>query len=455
MSGLTIALETAKNALLNTQIQMGTASQNIANADNQAYAKQKVLLTTNPPYRTQSGFVGMGARVDQIIQQRDQFIERSLIGSISKESDYEARSARLATAGAQLLDNGDQGISSALGAFWDSWEALSQNPAGMVERSAVTQATKNLAATIRDAAGGLADTASNLETEAQSEVSTVNSLLSQIASYNKEIRMSEGGGQSANDLRDMRYQALTKLAESLPISYREETNGTLTITLTDDSTDITLVSADLSGSLTYDTTDHGVTYSDYQGITYDGFQLSAGRLNGVLTVYKAIGTSHDLSYVLANPNATDLTYVDRLNAFASTLITEVNSAYGSSVFSGTDASDIDLDSSFSIDTSLEASVALSISELQETKLDDLGNSQFSGYLSDIQQRVGLDEQNALALGSFQETLRQQLEGQQQSVSGVSIDEEMVDILKFQQVYQAAAKVIQYTADMLNTIMKMV
>ena len=76
-------------------------------------------------------------------------------------------------------------------------------------------------------------------------------------------------------------------------------------------------------------------------------------------------------------------------------------------------------------------------------------------MSDIQQRVGLDEQNALALGSFQETLRQQLEGQQQSVSGVSIDEEMVDILKFQQVYQAAAKVIQYTAEMMDTIMKMV
>ena len=83
----------------------------------------------------------------------------------------------------------------------------------------------------------------------------------------------------------------------------------------------------------------------------------------------AIGTSHDLSYVLANPDAADLTYVDRLNAFASTLITEVNAAYGSSVFSGTDASDIDLDSSFSIDADLDADVALSISALQETKLD--------------------------------------------------------------------------------------
>ena len=455
MSSLFIALDIAKNTLLNTQVQIGTASHNIANADNTAYAKQKVLLVTNPPIETAAGFLGMGARVDQIVQQRDQFIERSLIGCISKDSDYNARSASLKTAGAQLLDNGDQGISSALGTFWNSWEALSQNPAGLTEKTAVTQAITNLASAIRGAVGGLTDTANNLEAEAQSEVGTVNGLLSDIASYNKEISADEVGGQSANDLRDLRYQALTKLAESLPISYKEETNGSLTVTLKDDTTEITLVSGNQSGALTYDTTNHGVTYSDYQGTTYDGFQLSAGRLNGLLTVYNATGMSHDLDYVLANPGAADLTYVDRLNALASTLITEVNGAYGSNVFSGTDATDINIDPAFSIDANLDPNQALSVSQLQDTKLAALGNSQFSGYLSDIQQRLGLDQQNAVAQGSFQDTLRQQLESQQQSVSGVSIDEEMVDMLKFQQVYQAAAKVIQYTAAMLNTITQIV
>jgi flagellar hook-associated protein 1 len=464
MSGLTLALEIAKNTLLNTQVQMGTASHNIANADNKAYARQKALLVTNLPYETQAGFLGMGARVDQVVQQRDQFIERSLVGSISKESDYKARSSLLATAVAQLLDNGGQGISGALGAFWDSWEALSQNPSGASEKTLVSQATKNLALAIRDAVGSIADTADNVEAEAKSEVSTVNSLLSDIASYNKEIMGSELGGESANDLRDLRYQTLTKLAESLPISYKEETNGSLTITVKDYSGDITLVSASQPGKLTYDSTNHRVTYSDYQDTTYPTppdsdppaeNQLSAGRLNGVMTVYKAIGTSHDLADVLADPNAANLTYVDRLNALASTLITEVNAAYGSDVFSGTDASDINIDSSFSLGASLDPNVALSVSTLQETKLSPLGDSQFSGYLSDIQQRLGLDQQHALALGSFQEALRQQLEGQQQSASGVSIDEEMVDLLKFQQVYQAAAKVIQHTSEMLDVIMKMI
>jgi flagellar hook-associated protein 1 len=460
MSGLTIALEVAKSTLLNTQVQIGTASHNIANADNKAYARQKVLLTTNLPYGVQGGFLGMGARIEGIVQQRDQFIERSLMGSISKQSDYETRASRLATAGAKLLDDGDQGISSDLGAFWDSWEALSQNPSGLSEKTQVTQATKHLASAIREASANLADTAADLETEAKSEVSAINSLLSEIASYNEEILKSEIGGDAANDLRDSRYQALTKLAESLPISYQEETDGTLTITLEDYSSDITLVSSNQVGALTYDSTNHRVTYSDSQGTVHptppdpvppEENQLSSGRLNGILTVYKSIGTSHDLAYVLANPNASDLTYVDRLNAFASTLMTEVNSVHGSPVFSGTDASDIDIDSALSID----ADQALSISELQDTRFPALGDSQLSGYLSDIQQRFGMDQEDALSSGAFQETLRQQLEAQQQSVSGVSIDEEMVDLLKFQQVYQAAAKIIQHTSDMMDAIINMV
>ena len=455
MSSLTISLEVARSTLLNTQVQMGTVSQNIANADNPAYARQKALLATNPALKTAAGYLGTGARVDQIIQQRDQYVERSLMRSIASQSDYEARATALATVGAQLLDDGDEGISSALGTFWDAWEALSQNPSGLSERTAVTQATTNLASVIRDASSRLADTAADLELEVRSEVGTVNGLLERIASLNEAIRLSEGGGQSANDLRDLRYQALTNLAESLPISYQEETNGTLTITIEDASTEITLVSGHEYGELGYDTTEHQLTYTDYQSSTYGDFELSAGRLNGLMAEYRATGTANDLAYVLANPDAPDLTYADRLNAFASMLITEVNDAFGADVFIGTDATDIELDSGFALDPDLDADLALSVAALQENKFDELGSSTFSGYLSSIQQQLGLDEQNAAAQGSFYESLRLQLENQQQSVSGVSLDEELVDLLRLQQVYQAAAKIVQYTSSMMETIMEMV
>lgn len=470
MSSIQITLENAKNTLLNTQVLMGTASHNIANADNKAYARQKVLQVTNYPFEMYAGFMGMGARVDRIIQTRDQFVERSLIGAISKEADYNARADRLEMAGAYLLDNGEQGISKALGAFWDAWEALNTNPTGLSEKSLVEQSARNVVTTIQEAANGLSEVADNVEQASQNEVSVINTLLSDVAKYNEEIVKNEVGDVSANDLRDSRYQALTKLAESLPVTYREELDGSLTITVSDYSSDITLVSGIQAGTLTYDTTNHRVTYSDSASAPYptppepnppDPNSLSGGRLNGLLTTYRSIGTSHDLSYVLNTPNAADLTYVDRLNAFAATLITQVNTAHqvggGSEVFDGFvivdtfNAADIAIDTAFQVN----AGQALSIAELQDQRLGALADSQFSGYLSNIQQRIGVDQQSAASLGAFQGSLRTELESQQQSVSGVSIDEEMIELLKYQQIYQAAAKVIEHTAEMLATVINMV
>ncbi len=77
-----------------------------------------------PALKTAAGYLGMGARVDQIIQQRDQYLERSLMRSIASQSDMRRVLRDLAAVGAQLLDDGDEGISSALGTFGTPGSAL-------------------------------------------------------------------------------------------------------------------------------------------------------------------------------------------------------------------------------------------------------------------------------------------------------------------------------------------
>ena len=278
-TSLNLTLEISRNTLLNTQILMGTASHNIANADNTSYARQKAVQVTNPALEIRSGFLGMGANVDRIVQQRDEYVEKALIGATSKKADYETRLSLMETAGAYLLDTGEEGLSSVLGDFWDSWDALNNDPSSTQE-TLVTKATEDLVSTIQDAAGSLSGMAADVEDSARDEVDTVNSLLSRIADYNKEITKQEGGGASANDLRDLRYEALTQLAESLPISYTEEDNGALTITVEDYSTDITLVSGNQAGTLTYDTTNHRVTYADDQAATYPAAATDRNSLSG-------------------------------------------------------------------------------------------------------------------------------------------------------------------------------
>lgn len=461
MGGLSATLEISKNTLLNSQVQVQTASHNIANADNKSYARQKAVPVTNPPTQAAEGYLGMGARIDQIMQMRDKFVEKRLMDSTSQESQYTTESSALGNVEAIISDSGDYGISSALSSFWNAWEGLNQNPSGTAEISMVRETTQNLASTIRSTFNAMVEDAQTVEDELGQQVTKANSLISDIAGYNAEIAAAELGGQTANDLRDNRYKALTELAGLIPIKSAEDSTGAVTLTIEDNAGTVTLLSGSQTGSLQYDSTLHALSYTDYQGNTSAHTGLSGGSVQGLINVFTDVGTSHSLNFVLANPDDPSLTYQDRFNAFTATLITNVNTVnsqsggsdvYDAGVIGSTfKASDIQVDANFQPD----ASTALDMTDLQDQKLTNLGNTTLGSYLTDIQQRIGTDVQSATSKASFQSALKQQLETEQQAVSGVSIDEEMLNILQFQQVYQAAAKIISTTSQMLDAVIQMV
>lgn len=470
MPGLSYTLEIAKGTISNTQSQIQTISHNISNADSKTYARQKTVQVTSSPVFTRDGWFGTGATIDRVVQQRDQFVERRLMDSISKEADYKARYAQFGIASDYLADNGENGISKALGQFWDSWDTLSLNPTGSAEQMNVQQNAEQLASVVREAYNNLVNDASEIESQVQGDVTKVNTLLSQIAEYNGEIVKKQFGGQQMpNDLLDMRYKAVTELAELIPIRYTEQPDGSLTVELQDSSSTFTLVDGTQAGSLAYDQANHAVTYTDTSSST--GTYLAAGdaslssssgaEIQGLLAAYTAVGTEHGLAFALANPSDPSLTYLDRLNAFAATLVTSVNAANnqngGTDVFdasllgSGFNASNLQVVTGFQPNGAMAANIA----DLQHQAEANLGSVTLGQYVSGIQHRIGLDQQQATSQYEFQSTLRTQLEAEQQSASGVSIDEEMVDLLKQQQIYQAAAKIITHTAEMLNAVIEMV
>jgi flagellar hook-associated protein 1 len=444
MAGLSSTLEIARNILLSEQLLIQTASHNIANADNKAYARQTVNVVTNPAQRFHAGWIGTGARIDNITQARDQYVEQQLMASTARESDYRTRSSFLETIGTYLKDDGITGLSSDLGRFWDAWDALSQNPGGIVERQGVVSTAESLAGTLQSTNANLTALKEKIQSRTGDTVIKINNLLSEIADYNRNIKSLENGGNSANDLRDLRYQALSNLSQLVGISYTEEANGSFTITLKDGTTPITLVSDQNSGSLSFDLGTGLVSYTDADGnaIGPNPNSLSGGTLAGLLA---------------SSQKTTD--FSNRLNTLAGELIQQVNDKYDPAhvqkVFEGSSSADIAVNSTFANPTNVDASHALDIADLQNTKLTNLENSRFSDYIGAIQQQVGLDQQDASSRADFQQALVLQLQAQQQSVSGVSIDEETIELLKYQQIYQAAAKIVNITQTLLNAVIEMV
>jgi flagellar hook-associated protein FlgK len=132
---------------------------------------------------------------------------------------------------------------------------------------------------------------------------------------------------------------------------------------------------------------------------------------------------------------------------------------GSDVFSGTDASSITASTTFlnGLTSSQLSTLSQSMADLQDSQVTFSSGSQttLEEFLSNIQQTVGDDVQTANDNQKFYDSLKSELQTQQQSVSGVSVDEELVNIIKFQQIYEAAAKVVQTTATLMSTAINMV
>jgi flagellar hook-associated protein 1 FlgK len=435
MAGLTVTLYTALQTLENTQTELQTASNNISNAATTGYSEETAVQTSNPAVHTTSGWLGTGATVSQITSARNQFLEQRLMNSMTDNSQYTSLSTELTSIQSACSDSGSNGISQALGNFFDAWSTLTQNPTGLSEQTGVYSAAKDLASAVQSTYNQLNQIATQIPGQVQDTVNQANQLIDQIAQLNTAIAQSQTPTCQANQLSDERYQAMDSLAKLIPVSFSQDpATGMVTVNTTDASGSLTVVSG---GTGTHITTSSTIT---------------GGQLGGLLTAQ------------------TDLNgYISQLNTFTSTLMSKVNNISEGSeggnpvpalaVFTGADASSITASTTFLTGpTSSElSSSALAIANLQDNQVTftDGTIATPEQYLGNIQQTVGNDVQQANNNQSFYNALQTQLQTQQQSVSGVSTDQEMVNVIQDQQVYEEAAKIVQTVSNLMSAVISMV
>jgi flagellar hook-associated protein 1 FlgK len=430
VAGLSLALNTSAQTLQNTELEIATSSNNISNASSTGYSCQTAVQTSNPEIMTASGWVGAGASVTQITQARDSFLEQKLMNATTDDSQYTSLASELTSIQASCSDTGNTGISQALGNFFDSWSTLAQNTTSLSGQSNVYSAAQSLANTIQSTYNQLNQYAvTDIPGQLQNTVTQANSLIDQIAQLNVAIAQSETPDAQANTLRDERYQAMDSLAQLIPVSFSQDpTTGTFTVNTTDANGPLTIVSG---GTATHISTASTITGGQFGGLTAAGADL-----NG---------------------------YMSQLNGFASTLISQVNyiatTSGAADVFTGTDASSITASTTFlkGLTSSQLSALSQSMSDLQNTNVTfpDTSNATLQQYLSNFQETVGNDVQSANNNQTFCDSLKSELQKQQQSVSGVSVDEELVKIINYQQIYEAAAKVVQTANTLMDAIMNVI
>jgi flagellar hook-associated protein 1 FlgK len=452
--GLTQILGTALDGLQAASFGLTTTGQNITNVNTPGYARRDVELAT----RTQ----GLnGVTVTGLRRIADTVIERRQYQAIGLSSAASERDQQLAGLEAMFDDAGGSGLSDALSAFYGSFSALASNPSDPTARNNVLARADALAGRINDTADGIASQRSDLFTKAQQTASDVNQRAQQIAKLNQEIVSARAQGQDTANLEDQRAKVLLGLAPLVDLTVITQDSGAILVqasgaTLVDDVS-ARAISVDLSsgGDLRFMSQTVGGGGTDVTRY------LTGGKLAGIKeardTDLKEVANKLDeLAYSVASTvnaqhaSGFGLDGVGGRNLFSITP-TAAGAARALAVSAdvkGNANAIAASGSQFTLPGGSDNAVLLSRLAVEPT----VGTRTAAQAYGDLVGDVGSRKAAAADDVGLRQSVEQQMTAMRESASGVSLDEEMVALSKYQRAYEASTKVITTVDQLLEELM---
>lgn len=456
MSGLNAIMDNSLSALLAAQAGLATSGHNIANANTPGFNRQDVIFGARRPEVLSYGSIGRGVEVMGIRRIQDEFLLNNLRSQVSRLHSYAAVDTALYDIEGILGSVDNDHLGDALNNFFAAWNDLAQPPINNSLKQNVVANAETLVADFRAIDDALSSLETDLEKQIQAETENLNRLLEDIGELNRQVMTAETNGQPANDLRDQRDMRITQLSQLAEVSVLEREDGSKDIILAGR----TMVARDRV------TLFEGIYRPDGDGYTFavvtagnqQDVTLSSGRIEGLLAARDTHVTS----------------VRSQLDEVARQLISEVNSLHGEGMtsggrgvmfFTGDSMHTIGVNSALVNNENLVAigrtgtaadnDIALAIANLGSGSI--LGPN--SKSVSESYRSVVTDV--AGKLGSFgfmvenQQSVVASLDARMASVSGVSLDEEGANLVRFQNSYNAAAKVIATVQEMYDTLLNIV
>lgn len=474
MLGLFGALSLGTRALAAQRQGVEVAGHNLANVNNSAYARQRVSIQSTASSDGFTDPVGSGAEVVAIRQIRDQILDGQVIAEGGVSGSLEAQQRALKTAQSllgQSIDRGNTGaggtsaadgvgggqqLAAGLTDFFNSFASLAAQPASMPEREITLRRAAALAAQFPALDNRLSTLSTQLDESLDTDLKSANALLSDIARLNGQISRTEAvSGGSANDLRDQRQAKLESLSGVIGFDSIESSDGSVGIVVGG----VSLVTSDVrEKTLETFTNSDGDRMIRASGTT-DALVITSGRVHGTLDARDG-----GLKNLRSGINDLAKSLIDEVNALH-TAGFALDGSTGRAFFLGSSAADIRvnqalLDNPSSLQVSGSATargdnrVAKALSQLGNQPIAALDGQTLGNAYNRIVGRLGEDLSSVNQQLADQKVVAELLKGQRDSVSGVSIDEEMSDLTRFQRGYQASAKLINTIDEMMDTTLSL-
>jgi flagellar hook-associated protein 1 FlgK len=432
-------MQTSLRGLIAQQRMLDTTGHNIANASTQGYSRQEATLAASAALPVQvsgskmqtGAFLGSGVDVQSFRRVRDQFLDAQYRGQNTNLSDWSGRAGALDNVELSLAEPGDNGINAKLSKFWNAWSTLSKSPDDLSAKQSLIQTGAALTDSIQAVRAQMV----NAQQGAQAQYAAITGpggdvakAASELARLNKTISGFVTAGDPPNDLLDRRDQLLDQLSGYGQISIDNLSSGSMNVSFVDGAT----------GTKYPIVTDQAATWGGPPATDW----APGGQLGGLLTAGKTPGGMID-------------GYLTTIDSFSQALAGTVNANYGGSFFTaGPPAA-----ATIQVDPALLASpsslkggsgatgsndIALKISQLR-------GNPSIDGVYQAFVTKIGGDLSEARSMQGNAQVLADSAEDRRQSVAGVSMDEEMANLVKFQRSYQASARAMSTMDDMLDVL----
>ncbi len=462
-------LEIGKRAILANQTALSTTGHNIANANTQGYTRQEAVLQSSRPLTYQNNIqIGTGVEVAQFRRIRDDYLDMQYRNEQQKASYWEAKSFALANLETVFNETTDSGLNIELNRLWQSFQELGKQPDNLSLRTAVLANGKNIADHLNELSKSIDFQAEILEKQIDGTATELNTIIKQVAELNNQISKIVEAGNQPNDLLDKRDLLLDNLAKLANIQTSSAQNGMVDISIDTHK----LLTGTTASELTID------SKTGTAKIAGTTVQIGGGQLKGLLETHgytAADGTTAGTIPTLkANLNTLATAIANTLNAIhtsdgARNLDTTaplekhlffVNK--DNPTIAPTSAADMIINpiltnaphkiAAAKSDKPGDGTNAIAMADALSGKIKIAEpETTINDFYQMVLSKIGTEVQIAQRWSDNTSATTQQIDTQRQSISGVSIDEELTNMVRYQQAYNAAARYVAAVNEMLDKL----
>ncbi len=473
------SLEISKRALLVQRMGLNLTSNNIANVNTPNYSRRDAVLQETTPQLNSGAFMGTGVLIDKLRSYRDEFFDKEIRVNISRTAGFEADEKLIKRIESLLAEPTDIGLNELVAKFFNSFEELSLKPDNVANRQNVLSSAKLLIDRLHSTHSQLNDFRETLLGDTSQKIEEANKLIQNIVALNKNIANSKAiGGVESQTYVDQRAEMLERLSSLFNITVTYENNGTSNvfingmniITGTNYNSLKLLVDVNaLNGEKTA-----RIVKMDNKNNIIGAINPHNGEVASLLKGYNVILDERDTT--------NGFSIIKSLNEFAANLVQKVNTLtingfglddigptppgrnFFEPIVGQVTAGNIRLSADIEnnprnipiSDSPMEPgnnAIALLIAKLSNDNSFLAGQTP-GNYVTGVLGQLGNIGYEAISGRRISGLISEQLISQRESIIGVNLDEEAVNLIKFQKAFEAAARVVNTTNELLATVINL-